>query len=66
MKAKVGLYFFGRNHKNWAVWIYDVVNEETGFTSASKVTNCSTFDEAIKTTYHLNGWGTPKNITKKF
>ena len=66
MKAKVGLHFFGKNHGSWAVWCYDVVNEETGFSSANKVTNCPTFDEAIKTTYQLNGWGEPKNITRKF
>ena len=66
MKAKVGLYFFGRNRNSWAVYCYDVVNEETGFSSANKVSNCFTFDEALKTTYQLNGWGTPKNITRNF
>jgi len=66
MKAKVGLHFFGRNHSRWAVWVYDVVNEETGFASANKVANCFDYAEALKTTYHLNGWGEPKNITRKY
>ena len=66
MKAKVGLHFFGRNHNSWAVWVYDVVNEATGFSSANKVAHCFTFAEALETTYKLNGWGTPKNITRKF
>jgi hypothetical protein len=64
MKAKVGLHFFGRNHNSWAVWVYDMVNE-TG-SSANKVAHCYTYEEALKTTYKLNGWGTPKNITRKF
>lgn len=66
MKARVGLHFFGRNYGTWAVWVYDIVNYETGFTSASKVTNCITFNEALKTTYHLNGWGEPKSIRRIF
>ena len=66
MAAKVGLHFFGKNHGTWAVWVYNTVNAETGFTSASKVANCITFEEAITTTYQLNGWGTPKNITRTF
>ena len=66
MKAKVGLHFFGRNHGRWAVWVYDTVNEETGFASANKVANCFDYTEAVKTMYHLNGWGEPKNITRKF
>ena len=66
MKAKVGLYFFGRNHNIWGIWCYDYVNEETGATSAQKVASCCTFEEAIKTTYKLNGWGEPKNIQRKF
>ena len=66
MAAKVGKYFFGRNYGSWAVWVYDFVNNETGFTSASKVANCITFDEALTTTYQLNGWGTPKSIKRTF
>jgi len=66
MKAKVGLHFFGRSHNSWCVWVYNIVNEETGFSSSNKVAHCCTFEEAIKTTYQLNGWGEPKNITRKF
>jgi len=66
MKAKVGLHFFGRNHNIWAVWCYDVVNEETGFSSAQKVASCCTYEEAVRKMYSLNGWGEPKNITRKF
>jgi hypothetical protein len=65
MKAKVGLHFFGRNGNTWGIWIYDCV-DENGFTSAQKVTNCYTFNEALKKTYQLNGWGEPRNIKQRF
>lgn len=66
MKAKVGLHFFGRNHNSWVVWCYDYVNEKTGGASAQKIITCFTFEEALRKTYQLNGWGEPKNISRKF
>jgi hypothetical protein len=66
MKAKVGLHFFGRNHGRWAVWVYDTVNEATGSSTASKVANCFDYAEAVKTMYHLNGWGEPKSIRRQY
>ena len=66
MKAKVGLHFFGRNLGSWGIWCYDSVNEVTGTSSAQKVESCCTFEEALRKTYQLNGWGEPKNITRKF
>jgi len=66
MKAKIGLHYFGRIRNTWAIWVYEAVNETTGFASARKVTNCFSFEEAVKTTYQLNGWGEPKNIIKKY
>jgi hypothetical protein len=66
MKAKVGLHYFGRSGNTWGIWCYDCVNEETGFSSAQKVTNVCTYEQAVKTTYQLNGWGEPKYIKRNF
>jgi hypothetical protein len=66
MKAKVGLHFFGRSYGGWAVWRYDTVNEVTGCSSASKVENCFSYEKAVRTMYHLNGWGEPKSIKRTF
>ena len=66
MKARVGLYFFGRSHNTWGIWCYDYVNEETGASSAQKVTNCCTYEEAVRKMYALNGWGEPKQIRRNF
>lgn len=66
MKAKVGLHFFGRLRSGWGIWCYDSVNEETGGTSAYKVADCYTYEEAVKKMYSLNGWGEPKYIRKQF
>ena len=65
-KVRVGLHFMGRSHGIWGIWCYNYVNEETGASSAHKVTEVCTYTEAVETMYQLNGWGTPKYITRKF
>ena len=64
MKAKVGTYHFGRHGRIWGIWVYTHV-DATG-SVASFVKDVITFEDALKETYSLNGWGTPKNITRKF
>jgi len=66
MKAKVGLHYFGRSLNSWGIWQYDRVDEVTGNSTAQKVANCCTYEEAVRKTYQLNGWGEPKKITRKF
>jgi hypothetical protein len=65
-KIKVGLFFFARNRSNWSVYCYDVVNEETGFSSANKIDTYFTFEEALRATYKLNGWTQPRKISRTF
>ena len=62
MKAKVGLYRFGRHRSMWGIWQYDSVTENGA--SAIFVKDVATFEEAVKEVYRLNGWGEPKNIKK--
>ena len=61
MKSKIGIHHFGRHRGFWGIW---KCVSETG--SAMFVKDCFTFEQAIVETYALNGWGTPKNITRKF
>ena len=62
MKAKVGLYRFGRHRSMWGIWQYDSVTENGA--SAIFVKDVATYEEAVKEVYRLNGWGEPKNIKK--
>ena len=64
MKEKVGRYYFGRHRRSWGIWQYDMVSE-TG-ASARFIKDVLSFEDAVKETYKLNGWGEPKNIRKSF
>jgi len=63
-KAEVGKYFFGRYYSIWAIWQYITVTEQG--TQAAKVTDCVSYDEALRKTFQLNGWGEPKYINRKY
>lgn len=60
MKAKVGLYKFGRHRNLWGIWRYDTVTEHGA--SAVFIKDVSSYEEAVREIYRLNGWGEPKNI----
>jgi len=64
MTKTVGTYYFSRHYKNWGIWV--VVSVENGVTMADHVKDVFSFEDAVKETYHLNGWGTPKRINKKY
>ena len=64
MKAKVGLYHFGRWYNNWGIFVYDKVTE--GSTVSSRVKCVGSYEEAVKEVYRLNGWGEPKRIIKNY
>ena len=64
MKAKVGLYHFGRHRGLFGIWVYTHV-DATG-SVASFVKDVCTFEDAVKETYSLNGWGQPKQISQKY
>lgn len=60
MKAKVGLYKFGRHRNFWGIWRYDMVTEHGA--SAVFIKDVYSYEEAVREIYRLNGWGEPKNI----
>ncbi len=64
MAKTVGTYYFGRYYRNWGIWV--VVSVENGVTMADKVKTVSSYEDAVKETYRLNGWGEPKRIIRKF
>lgn len=55
MKA-TAKYHFGKRLNNWAIWD----NE------GRKIMTVFSFEEAVRQTYLLNGWGEPKSINRKF
>lgn len=58
---KLGEYFFGRHYTQWGIWQVDSVSEN-GATSGRFVKNVMTYADAVRETWSLNGWGTPKYI----
>lgn len=64
MAAKVGQYHFRRHRTNWGIFQYDFVCDKS--ISSRFIKDCFTFEEAVKETYRLNGWGEPKRIYKSF
>jgi len=64
MKAKVGLYHFGRHYNSWGIWQYDYVSETSS--SAKHIKDVASYEDAVRETYRLNGWGEPKKIYRKF
>jgi hypothetical protein len=64
MAKAVGTYYFGRHYRNWGIWV--VVYSENGVTMADHVKDVTSYEDAVKETYHLNGWGEPKRIIRKY
>ena len=64
MKAELGKHFFGRHRSQWGIWVWDHVAEQGN--SGKFIKDVATYDEAVKTTYKLNGWGEPQIIKRKF
>ena len=60
IQAKVGQYFYGRHRSSFGVWVYDQVNNETGFSSGQFIADFQTREEARAFVWMKNGWGTPK------
>lgn len=57
-----GQYHFGRHYRNWGIWKCDYC--ENGTTSSRHIKDVMTYEEAVRETYRLNGWGEPKYIKK--
>ena len=62
--AKVGTYHFGRHRNRWGIWMVEsIVN---GCTFSCLVKDVYSYEDAVRETYRLNGWGEPKNIARKY
>lgn len=64
MAKTIGTYFFARHRGNWGIWIVESVSN--GVTMSDFVKDVFTYEDAVRTTYALNGWGEPKSIIKKY
>lgn len=64
MAKKVGTYYFKRFRNRWAVYV--VVYSHDGIEMGDFVKDANSFDDAVRETYSLNGWGEPKRINKKY
>ena len=63
MRAAVGKYKFGRHYSKWGIWEYTTVNENGAL--ATFVKDVNTFEDALRETFALNGWGQPQ-IRRQF
>ena len=48
----------------WGIWMVESISN--GVTMAAFIKDVFTYEDAVKETYHLNGWGEPKRIIKKY
>ncbi len=64
MAKTVGTYYFGRHRSMWGIWMVESISN--GVTMAAFIKNVKTYEDAVRETYSLNGWGTPKNIARKY
>lgn len=64
MTAKVGKYHFGRHRSTWGIWV--VKETCNGAVMSCFFQKAFTYEEAVRETYRLNGWGEPKRIYKKY
>jgi len=64
MTKKVGTYYFARHRRNWGIFIITYINN--GIEMGDFVKDVYSYEDAVKETYHLNGWGEPKSINKKY
>ena len=64
MAKTVGTYYFGRHYRNWGIWV--VVYSNNGSVIGEHVKDVRTYEDAVKETYRMNGWGEPKHIVRKY
>ena len=64
MATKIGQYHFHRHRSNWGIWMVESINN--GVIMSCFIKDVFSYEDAVKETYRLNGWGEPKRIYKKF
>lgn len=63
MTLAVGTYHFGRHRRYWGIWqVESIING----TSSKHIKDVCTYEDAVRETYHLNGWHEPKKISRKY
>ena len=65
MAKTVGTYYFARRRNHFSIYIVESISSN-GIEMGSFVKDVFTYEDAVKETYSLNGWGTPKNIVRKY
>jgi hypothetical protein len=60
----IGQYHFHRLRSHWGIWVVESISNDV--TMSQFVKDAYSYQEALCETYRLNGWGTPKNINKKY
>ena len=64
MTKKVGTYYFARHRRNWGIWMVESISN--GVTMSCFIKDMFSYEDAVKETYHLNGWTQPQNIVRKY
>ena len=64
MAKTVGTYYFHRHYSSWGIWV--VISNNNGVTMGEHVKDVRTYEDAVKETYRMNGWGEPKHIVRKY
>ena len=64
MAPKVGQFKFQRRYRAWGIYVIDSICN--GIMTAAFVKSVATYEDAVRETYRLNGWGEPKSIYKKY
>lgn len=64
MATKIGQYYFARHRSQWGIWMVQSINN--GVTMAAFIKDVFTYEDAVKTTCALNGWGEPKRIVRRY
>ena len=49
----------------WGIWMVESISNGV-VTMAAFIKDVFTYEDAVKETYRLNGWGEPKRINKKY
>jgi hypothetical protein len=64
MAKTVGTYYYGRHRSMWGIWMVESISN--GVTMSAFIKDVRSYEDAVRTTYALNGWGEPKKINKKY
>ena len=64
MAKTVGTYYFGRHRSQWGIWMVESISN--GVTMSCFIKDVFSYEDAVKETYRLNGWGEPKRIIRKY